>query len=316
MNRDFYIKQITLLIHTYAESVHSLGKLHLFDEHTQAEYMFRDLLNLIFDATFTNANDLWMNEPGIDLVDNQKKMVVQVSAVTTNTKIQKSLDKIDMKKYTNYRFVFLPITIPVKCINASACNVPHGILFDPQNDVYDVDFLLHKVQSLPIDKIKAVYTLLKKHIFPIIPNDKRPTALAYIVTLLSQENVTDKNLLNNVPFAIETKIQINDLQDIEQLIRDNALYSMQLNSIYESAEKEGRNIRLKIHNTLRHLYEENKSRMSGVELYNTIAQQIRYKVEDSSNLLDSLFDEDIEWGVDVIVAEAFEACKIFEHPTK
>ena len=76
MNRDFYIKQITLLIHTYAESVHSLGKLHLFDEHTQAEYMFRDLLNLIFDATFINANDLWMNEPGIDLVDNQKKMVV------------------------------------------------------------------------------------------------------------------------------------------------------------------------------------------------------------------------------------------------
>lgn len=316
MNASFYINQIALLLHIYSECVRSLGKLHLFDQHTQAEYMFRDLLNLIFNANFTNANDLWMNEPGIDLVDNQKKLVVQVTAVTTNAKIQNSLDKIDTNKYPNYRFTFLPITIPAKSIDATICKVPHGILFDPKNDVYDVDFLLKKIQSLSIDKLEMVFALLKQHIYPIIPNDKRPTALACIVMSLSQDKVIDKDSLNNVPFAIDAKIQINGLQDIEQLIRDNALYTRQLNSIYEAAEKEGHNIRLKIHNTLSHLYEENKSKMSAVELYSAITRQIRYKVENSSNLSASLFAEDIEWGVDVIVAEAFEACKIFEHPTK
>lgn len=316
MNDSFYINQITHYLHVFSEDVRVMGTLHLFDQHIHAEYMFRDLLNVLLSAHFVNANDIWPNEPGIDLVDMERKTVVQVSSQTTPAKIQHSLDTMNAQKYSGFCFVFLPITILSKSINASKCTVPENVSFDPEKDIHDFDWIISMAQRSTIEIKKSVYELLKLHLGESSHPRTQPTILAQVVMLLNQENVLDGGLLNQVSFEIDEKIRKNSLEEIETAIRDSAIYRDMLVSVYESAEREGKYIRTKIHNSLRHIYMANKAKYSSVELYYMIRDVVRDKVLNSSNLSPDLFAEDIEWGVDVIMVDAFEACKIFEHPTK
>lgn len=316
MNDTLCINQIAHYLHVFSEDVRVMGTLHLFDQHIHAEYMFRDLLNILLSAHFVNANDVWSNEPGIDLVDIERKVVVQVSSQTTPTKIQHSLDTMNPQKYAGFRFVFLPITIQNKTIDASKCTVPANVLFDFEKDIYDFDWIISRTQQSTIEVKRSVYELLKAHLGESLHPRRHPTILAQVVMLLNQDNALYVGSLNQVSFEIDEKIRKNRLEEIESAIRDNAIYRDMLVSIYESAEREGKYIRTKIHNSLHHIYLENKAKYTSVELYYMIRDVVRNNVYNSSNLSQDLFEEDIEWGVDVIMVEAFEACKIFEHPTK
>ena len=56
-----------------------------------------------------------------------------------------------------------------------------------------------------------------------------------------------------------------------------------------------------------------KSKFSGDELYQAIAQNIKEKLSLSANLK-QFYDDDLELYVDIILVDAFIKCKIFEKP--
>ena len=56
-----------------------LGKMNLHDDNIHAEYFFSDFLNKLYGWNLVDANDEKKNEPGVDLKDEGRKLMVQGS---------------------------------------------------------------------------------------------------------------------------------------------------------------------------------------------------------------------------------------------
>jgi hypothetical protein len=99
MEREHLIKHINMLLVMHCDSLKADGSGNLQDSAVLSEYFFRDLLNCAYGWQLEDANDTVANTPGYDLVDDERRIFVQVSKDASREKIKKSLEKIDLPKY-------------------------------------------------------------------------------------------------------------------------------------------------------------------------------------------------------------------------
>lgn len=104
LQRQTYINDIVNRLSGLASSVELSGLLNLLGLHVISEDFYVDLLNLIYGWKLRNANSLQQNAPGIDLVDDSNRILVQVTGTSTKGKIDHSLKEIP-EKYTGYHFI-------------------------------------------------------------------------------------------------------------------------------------------------------------------------------------------------------------------
>ena len=64
-----------------------------------SENFYRDFINLLYGWSLENANNRLQNIEAIDLIDDNVKLIVQVSATATKTKINNSLSKKSIEEY-------------------------------------------------------------------------------------------------------------------------------------------------------------------------------------------------------------------------
>lgn len=84
MNREKYSSFITDKLTTLAIRINVNGKLNQLNTNVQCEYFYAGLLNLIFDLNLKSSNTSVSNYEAIDLVDDDKKICVQVSSNFSN----------------------------------------------------------------------------------------------------------------------------------------------------------------------------------------------------------------------------------------
>lgn len=313
MTDSFYIEQITMLLHAYAGTVNTLGKINLHDINVHSENFFRDFFNYLRELQLVNVNDSVRNEPGIDLADFTKKIIIQVSSKSTRNKLQYSLDKTDKVKYKGFHFYFLSLAESADNLRDKAYNVPKEISFNPATDIYDINGIIAETNSKPIELKKTLYDLTTKHLQSCITPQKNATSLAKVVEALDKASNSGSETLQDVPFFIPKKIEHNNLVSIKGTINDHVIYASMLNHVYETCEDFGKSTRVKIHSLLRRFYEENKG-TNPADLYRLISDKALDMVMNSSNRPSDMMYEEIAWAVSVVVADAFAECKIFEHP--
>ena len=107
MKRNELLSKISDMLLLIGRSIEQLGSMNLNNDAVLAENTFKDLLNVIYKASFVNANSIKHNMPGIDLIDLDRKILVQISKECTRSKIQESLDKIPKDYIDGYSFWFL-----------------------------------------------------------------------------------------------------------------------------------------------------------------------------------------------------------------
>lgn len=314
MMDSLYIQQTSLLLHAYANSVKSLGKLNLHDVNVHSENFFRDFLNCLRDWELRNANEIQSNEAGIDLIDDKHKVVIQVSSESTKNKIQESINKTNLEKYKDFSFYFLSLTTSADNLRDKEYTIPRELIFHPKTNILDIDGIIAEVNSKPIDIKKYLYNITVKHLGPCAIPQRNTSSLAKVVKALEQSSTDDVDSFQKIPFIIQAKITENKLDAISGSIKDNVIYLSMLNQIYCSYEGLGKNTRTSIHSMLRRYYEEGKGNMSSVKLYHNIIDKAYNLVMCSSNCPADMTIEDIQWAISVVVADAFEDCKIFEHP--
>lgn len=314
MMDSLYIQQTSLLLHAYANSVKSLGKLNLHDINVHSENFFRDFLNCLRDWELRNANEIQSNEAGIDLIDDKHKIVIQVSSESTKKKIQESINKTDLGKYKNFRFYFLSLTTSAKNLRDKEYMVPQELVFHPETNILDIDGIIAEVNSKPTAIKEDLYNITVKHLGPCVIPQRNTSSLAKVIKALEESAIDDVDLLQKIPFVIQTKITENKLDAVSGSIQDHVIYLAMLNQIYCSYEGLGKNTRTSIHSMLRRYYEEGKEKMTPVALYHNIIDKACNLVMCSSNCPADMTIEDIQWAISVVVADAFEDCKIFEHP--
>lgn len=75
MKRNELLSKISDMLLLIGRSIEQLGSMNLNNDAVLAENTFKDLLNVIYKASFVNANSIKHNMPGIDLIDLDRKIL-------------------------------------------------------------------------------------------------------------------------------------------------------------------------------------------------------------------------------------------------
>jgi len=164
MKRDNYYKYIEKQLHVLANRITTNGKLNMLHLHLHSENFYLHFYNLLYGTNLKNLNDTSQNVEAIDLIDYDKKIMIQVSSTSTKQKIESSLKKDILKEYTNYRFKFISIAKDATDLRHKTYENPHSITFDPKEDIYDIRSFLNSISSLDIDKQKSIYEFIQKEL--------------------------------------------------------------------------------------------------------------------------------------------------------
>lgn len=318
MNRKEYYDFIDKRLHFLAYEIAGRAKKNLLDLNIHSENFFINLFNIIFDLELINANSQESNCGGIDLIDEKHSVVIQVSSTSTKKKIQDSLCRQVFKnKYIGYRLMFIFIGRKTKDRKEVEYMNPYNVIFNPKNDIWDIDDILGKILYLDIDKLKVIYELVGKEILPDFDYGKTYTNLAAIVKILTKENFNINEVdAVSLPFNIDDKISINQLDSVKAIIDDYKVFHHRLNNIYNDFDREGQNKSHSILYKIRSQYfklirDKNKT---SVEIFDQIIKSVTDIIVYSENY-QKMPEEELFVCVNIIVVDAFIRCKIFHSPT-
>lgn len=321
MNSEFYISFIEYHLHYLQRIIITRSTLNILNLHIRSEDFYRELFNMIYGYKLVNANMIEPNASSIDLVDNENKIIFQVTCTPTKEKIEQTLSKEILKeKYSDYSLYFMFIGKNAEHLIGKEYKNPYNISFDSQNHIYDVESLLRRINFLSIDNLKNVYDLVKKYLLPtdIIPQQRVKSLLPMVIKALCTYN-DNENFVSfdgTKAFEINQKIEFNHLKESEELIHKWAPYEGIMMKIYNEFDQSGhlksKAILMKINRKYRQLRQEIQNED---ELFFSIIKSFNDEMIFNQELVnDNISEEELEICIEIIVVDAFMRCKIFKNP--
>ena len=216
----------------------------MYDINIHCEDFYIRLLNLLYGWNLVNANTIQRNSPAVDLIYTSGNIIVQVSSTNTSTKLQSSLDKLDVQ-YTGYNYKFVS-TLPspadklkgLKFITPSNLNIQ----FDALTDIYDIDTLLNKIKSLSAAEWKKVYRFIKQELNFETDELKLETGLAHVINELSEIDLeSNEAVFDPAPYDIDNKIIKNNLAVFKEVVEQYDVYFYVVQRIYNEFDTMGNN---------------------------------------------------------------------------
>ncbi|MBF8457981.1 SMEK domain-containing protein [Kaistella sp. G5-32] len=314
MNRSKYFEYIEAKLHILAHRIQTKGKLNILNLHLHSENFYLHFFNLLYSLKLSNLNSSNQNVEAIDLIDHENKMIFQVSSTCTKQKIESTLSKDIFKKYKDYRFKFISISIDATDLRNKTFSNPHSISFDPKNDIYDLKSILNDILPKKAETQNKLYEFIKEELGEEIDIVKLDSNLATIINVLSLERWDDTigdDKLNS--FEIERKIQFNELNDARDIIEEFCIYYKKIDEKYTEFDLLGANKSNSVLNSIRKEYLTIKNKENKDKIFFTVIENVKNKVLKSGNLNSIPIDE-IELCIDILVVDAFIRCKIFENP--
>ncbi|WP_426175569.1 SMEK domain-containing protein [Massilia sp. TWR1-2-2] len=194
----------------------SKSKRGQYDLNKAAESFFRDFLNIAFDYSLINLNDITENHAAIDLGDSLAKLCFQVTAENGSGKIKSSLKKFEEKglgaKYS--RLVMLLLT---EKKNYSTKFLPVRLVFDPQTDIWDIDDLLAKIEKLSLEKKAALAKLLTDEMRPLFALFAGPESIFRVQPVANMPALTARKLLDHLNYDMASGDAIRIFKKVDEL---------------------------------------------------------------------------------------------------
>jgi len=268
MNRTEYYNYIDNKLHALAHRIETNGKLNMLHLHMQSESFYQHFFNLLYDYTLINLNESLQNVEAIDLVDSNNRIVIQVSSTSTKQKIESSLEKDLIKKYSDYTFKFISIAKDAKNLRDKTYKNPYNISFNPSSDIYDITSILKTILLADIDKQKKVYQFIKKELGSEIDPVKLESNLATIINILAKENWDEANEYDSPnPFKIENKITFNELESARDVIQEYYTYYGKVDKKYTELDSLGHNKSNSVLASIKRKYRKLKNKQKGDEVF-------------------------------------------------
>lgn len=306
---DYIEKNLNFL----AYRIESRSKFNLQEFNIFSESFYRELLNILYDYSLKNLNQINQNFPGVDLIDENNKILIQISSTCNKQKIENSLSKKELIKYKDYKFIFLSISKSGDNLKNKQINNPYNLMFEPNEDILDIQSILNIILYSDINKINKLYNLIKEESQKEIDDNKLPSNLTKVINVLSNE-ISKANDKIEVEFVIEDKINYNKLYKVREVIEDYANYSNILVNIYNEFDLEGKNVSFFVINKIKNEYNKLKlEENDNNKLFYNLIDKIIEIVINSKNYKE-LTIEELEDSVKILVVDTFMRCKIFEKP--
>ncbi len=162
MNREVYLKGITDSLALLCYQVSVRGAVSLHDLNIVSESFYSGLLNLINGWNLRNINTIEQNSPGIDLIDDDNRISVQVTSDNTSKKIKHTIyEFIKNDLYKKYdKLIFLLLT-EKKSKYTTSFDTEGKFHFSKEDDIWDVKKLIQRINMLDTEKLKTVYEYLQ-----------------------------------------------------------------------------------------------------------------------------------------------------------
>lgn len=319
MNRATYYNFIEERICTLCKRIEHRSKLNILDYHLHSENFYRDLLNKLYDWSLKNLNTTIQNVEAIDLIEEEKHIIIQVSATNTKPKIQKTLEKLSSpdkpSQYEGYSFKFVSIARDAQTLRTQEYTLPPGLIFCPKEDIYDSQSILRDINNLSIERLQLIYNLISSELGSTNCQIRVGSNLSTIIKLLAKEDLSyilnDSNLNS---FEIDKKIDFNNLISTKLIIDDYKIHHHIVDRIYAEFDRMGNNKSFSVISIIRNEYIKNKANLFGDCLFNIIAENIEKRLLENTEC-SFIPIEEIYLCVRILIVDAFIRCKIFINPT-
>lgn len=316
MNRANYFNYIEEKLTWLQTRIKNRASINLLDLNIHSESFFAGLCNVIFNLKLVNVNYTTPNFEGIDLVDEANGIIVQVSSTLSKSKIEDSLKKVDCQKFGDYSFRFISIADKVgQEFRKGVFRNPGHLRFNASEDIWDVPFLLREISMMDVERLRDVYNFVVSELGEERDCRHVESNIARIINVLSAEKLNfDETDLNLNPFAIEDKIEFNELGDVRWLIEDYKVYYHVIEEKYRIFDELGTNVRFTVLQEIRKQYIILSSEYSSPRrVFWELIDRIADIVQKSDNYVELPFEE-LDAAVGILVVDAFLRCRIFRNP--
>lgn len=292
------------------------GSLNLLDQNIHLESFMCQLLNLIFKFNLTNSNIFEQNYPAFDLIDKEKKVIIQVTTNVTKVKVNSSIDKLDDQyKNDGYKMMFVGTEKISNGVKKEKYISDTILIIDENESFLDLQKILSYIINLDMDLLNEISILANNEIHSF--NDMTMSSdLAEIVNFLSEEH-KKKYYERKIPIAfdIDSKVQFNELNKLHKLIKNNSKYYDMINQIYDIYANNGNDISTSINDYLLEIYYKKSKELSGDELFVSILDEVNNFIKTSSNFnFTKITKENLKKCILIIVVDSFIKCNIFDDP--
>lgn len=294
-------------------SVEVRGKLNILNYNLHCEDFYVDFFNLLFGYSLQNTNQENNNFEGIDLIDKNGRIVLQVSSTATKIKIESALKK-DLSLYKGHRFKFISIAKDASDLRNKTYINPHALIFTPEQDIHDVKTILNIILHLDITKQKEIYSFLKNELQEEPDNTLIETNIAAVINILAKEDFTNVETTDfPQPFNVGDKITFNNLNAASYIIEDYKIHHGKVSRIYSEFSQMGQNTSFSVLSAFRTIFIKLSTQYTGDELFFKIIESSVETVRKSTNFTQIPLEE-LELCVSILAVDAFIRCKIFRDP--
>lgn len=313
MNRSIYFDLCSRRLSLLCFEVEVRGKLNVLNYHLHCEDFYIGLFNNLFNYSLKNTNENSSNAAGIDLLDSNQKIVLQVSSTATKDKIESALTK-DLSYYSDHTFKFISIAKDATALRGKTYTNPHSLTFDTISDIHDLKSLLAKIQHLEITKQKVIYNFLKAELHDDLSEPLSETNIAEVINILAKENLKNPpETLELKSFNIDEKITFNRLDLAKDIIEDYKINHSQVSHIYSQFDQLGNNVSISVLSSFRTRYIKLRNHYDSDDLFFKIIEDAIETVSKSANF-NQIPLEVLELCVSILAVDAFIRCKIFKIP--
>ena len=306
---DDIVKRITLL----SSIVRCKSKNNLHSDNVVAENVYRDIYNIIEKSSYKNLNQEENNFPGGDLIDEKQKKLIQVTSDLSFKKIKETVRKLDIERFEGFSLEII-IMGERRSKYKGDCLPTSYIVFDYSTNIVDNPAFVNRIKNLTFDQIESIQKILEKEIPYPKPRNLNATHLGCFIEVLSQSgHIEPGKVMCKKSFEIEKKIQYNELRNKTLFIRDRSLYSKKLERVYQEYDMLTKNKSMYVIDAISRIYLTAPDTLSGEGLFSYILQKVKDKIIDAANAL-GVYEDELDFYVDIIVVDTFVRCKIFSPP--
>lgn len=290
------------------------GKLNILDLHLHSENFYRDFFNLLFEWNLENLNEVNQNVEAIDLIDRDNKIVMQVSSTNTKQKIDNALTKPIMAEYVGWSFKFISIARSADDLKGKTFNNKYGLLFNPQEDIYDIDAILRKVLGLTTERLQVVADFIKSELGNDVFTATLESDLAKVILMLTKIDASEfEGIRIDNEFQIDEKIDYNSLSNSVGIIKEYNIWQTSVRHVYETFDAEGMNKSFFVLQKIRSFYLTEQTSKHGDALFDAVRNDVKTEIINHATSSELSY-ESIDICTDALVVDAFIRCKIFENP--
>lgn len=170
---------------TLVNAVEIAGQNNLSSSHVVAETTLAGLLNRVYGWELVNANAIRQNCPGIDLIDEERSIAVQVTATRTAEKVRHTLEEVGRSGVVYKRLIVLLITNAQPTPAMLTCTVP---TYTGDLEVWNIPHVFRDAKELDAVKLDALTKFMAAELGPVrervkeLPHLELPPASALQAT--------------------------------------------------------------------------------------------------------------------------------------